>query len=60
MSGAYSTWSSMLGVALVMLLVGVRLNVLSLPEVIRRCGACGRLVRRGTVCRCARPDDDPE
>jgi hypothetical protein len=48
----------MLGVALVMLVVGVRLNLLTLPEVTRRCGACGRITRRGSVCRCARPDAD--
>jgi hypothetical protein len=59
MSGSYSTWSTMLGVGLVMLLVGVRLNMLSLPEITSRCGACGRLLRRGAVCPCARLDDEP-
>jgi hypothetical protein len=48
----------MLSVGLVMLLVGVRLNMLSLPEIVTRCGACGRLLRRGSVCPCARIEDE--
>lgn len=55
---SYAAWSQMLGVALVMLLFGVRLNLLTLPQVTRRCGACGRITRRSSVCRCARPDGD--
>jgi hypothetical protein len=56
-SGTYSTWSSMLVVGLAMLVLGVKLNVLSLPAIAtRRCGACGRLLRRRSVCRCARCD----
>jgi hypothetical protein len=47
----------MLVVALAMLVLGVKLNVLSLPEMAtRRCGACGRLLRRRSVCPCARCD----
>ena len=57
MSGAYSSWSSMLVVGLAMLVLGAKLNVLSLPELAtRRCGACGRLLRRRSVCPCARCD----
>ena len=59
MSGSLSAWSTMLSVGLVMLLVGVRLNLLSLPEITTRCGACGRLLRRGSVCPCARREDEP-
>jgi hypothetical protein len=47
----------MLSVGLVMLLVGVRLNMLS-PEIVTRCGACGRRLRRGSVCPCARLEDE--
>jgi hypothetical protein len=44
-------------VALAMLQLGVDLKLLSVNAV-RRCGACGRLVRRGRVCRCADPTAD--
>jgi hypothetical protein len=57
-SGAYASWSSALLVGLAMLIVGVRLNLLSMHDVVSRCGACGRLRRRGTLCPCTRPDDD--
>ena len=57
MSGAYSSWSAMLVVGLAMLVLGVKLNVLSLPEIAtRRCAACGRLLCRRSVCPCARCD----
>jgi hypothetical protein len=39
-----------------MLSLTVRLKVLRLPERTWRCGACRRIVRRGSICRCARPD----
>jgi hypothetical protein len=41
-------------VALAMLQLGIELKLISVNAV-RRCGACGRLVRRGRVCRCAEP-----
>ena len=41
----------------VMLALGRELGMLSRPNLPSRCGACGRLVRRGRLCPCAR---DPE
>jgi hypothetical protein len=58
MSGAYSSWSSLLLVGVAMLALGIRLDLLSLPEIASRCGACRRLVRRGSVCPCSRPRED--
>ncbi len=40
-----------------MLSLTVRLRLLRPPERTWRCGACGRIVRRGSVCPCASPDD---
>ena len=48
----------MLLVGLAMLVIGVRVNLLSMQEIVSRCGACGKLRRRDTVCSCTRPDDD--
>jgi len=53
-TGAYASWCAALVVAVGMLVLGVRLNMLSLPEWKSRCGACGRLHRRGTTCPCSK------
>jgi hypothetical protein len=52
MSGA-TAWIVVCIAALAMLQLGVGTGMLSLPRTVRRCGACGRLVRRGRVCGCA-------
>lgn len=57
MSGTLAVWIVAVVAALAMIQLGVRTSLLSLPNVARRrCGACGRLVRRGRICRCADPD----
>lgn len=48
-----TAWIVVCVAALAMLQLGVGTNMLSLPRTVWRCGACGRLVRRGRVCRCA-------
>lgn len=55
-SGLYANWAGVLAAAVVMLVTGVRLRLLSLPEWKTRCGACGRLHRPGgTPCPCSKP-----
>jgi hypothetical protein len=58
MSGAYASWSTALLVGLAMLVIGIRLDLLSLPEISTRCGACGRLRRGRATCPCTRLGDD--
>jgi hypothetical protein len=48
-----TAWIVVCVAALAMLQLGVGTKMLSLPRTVWRCGACGRLVRRGRVCRCA-------
>lgn len=43
-----------IAIGVLMLALTVRLKLLRLPDLTSRCGACGRIVRRGTVCPCAR------
>jgi hypothetical protein len=45
-----------LGFAAAMVSLGMNLGLLSKPRLTSRCGACGRLVRRGRLCECARTD----
>jgi hypothetical protein len=40
-----------------MIALALKLELL-VPLVKSRCAACGRLFRRGTVCRCARQSRD--
>jgi hypothetical protein len=54
MIAQYSPLLLTLAVGGVMLALGRDLGVLSRPQLPSRCGACGRLVRRGRVCACAR------
>ena len=54
MSGQIPTWLVTLGFAGAMLVLGMNLGLLAKPALTSRCAACGRLVRRGRVCRCAR------
>jgi hypothetical protein len=39
-----------------MVAVGMQVGMLARPKLRSRCGACGRLVRRGTVCPCSKND----
>lgn len=49
-------WVVAIAALLLMLQLGVETKQLWLPSVSRRrCGACGRLVRRGRVCPCSDP-----
>lgn len=54
MSGQLSTWFPALATSVVMLFLGMRMRVLTPPQIRMRCGACRRLVRRGTICPCTR------
>jgi hypothetical protein len=54
MNGLLFAWLLMLGFAAAMLSLGMNLGMLAKPIVWSRCGACGRAVRRGKVCRCTR------
>jgi hypothetical protein len=57
-SGQLSAWLIALGFAAAMLSLGMNLGVLAKPNLVSRCGACGRLFRRGRVCPCSRPHAD--
>jgi hypothetical protein len=52
----YVAWLVALAVAAAMLSFGMELGMLSRPRPRSRCGACGRLVRRGDVCPCSKTD----
>jgi hypothetical protein len=54
-NGLLLAWVVAGAAAFAMLQIGLSAKVLSLPQVVTRCGACGRFVRRGRVCRCADP-----
>lgn len=54
MSGELSSWLPAVAASAVMLGLGMRMRLLTPPQLRMRCGACRRLVRRGTVCPCAR------
>jgi hypothetical protein len=58
MSGAYSSWTSALVAALVMIALGVRLDLLALRKLTTRCAACGRFLRSRSECPCTRLDED--
>jgi hypothetical protein len=54
MTAYYASWFAAVAVAAVMLAFAMRVSMLTPPQPKRRCAACGRLVRRGRVCECAR------
>jgi hypothetical protein len=56
MMAQYTAWLVGLAVAGVMVAFGMELGQLARPRLHTKCGACGRLVRRGTVCPCSRTD----
>ena len=56
MMAQYSAWLIGLAAAGVMVAFGRDLGQLSRPLLHTKCGACGRLVRKGTVCPCSRDD----
>jgi hypothetical protein len=58
MTGHLSAWLVALTFAAVMLSLGMNLGMLAKPTILNRCGACGRLVRRGRVCPCSRPREN--
>ena len=58
MSAHYASWFPTVAAAVVMLFLGMRTRLLSPPELKLRCGACGRLVRRGRTCPCTRVRTD--
>jgi hypothetical protein len=45
-----------LGFAGAMVSLAMNVGLLDRPRLTSGCGACGRLVRRGRLCECARPD----
>jgi hypothetical protein len=51
-------WLLVLGLAAAMVSLGMNLGVLAKPDLTTRCGACRRIVRRGRMCPCARPNRD--
>jgi len=53
----YTSWLIGLAVAGAMVSFGMELGMLSRPRLTTRCGACGRLVRRGRVCPCSERDE---
>lgn len=57
MSSSYSALSATLASGFAMIYLGLRTQMLSLPELKVRCGACRRLVWRGRTCACARARD---
>jgi hypothetical protein len=56
MTAQYTAWFLGLAVAGAMVAFGRDLGQLSRPLLHTKCGACGRLVRRGTVCPCSKND----
>jgi hypothetical protein len=55
-SGQYPSWLAAIAASVTMLFLGVRTRMLALPELRTRCPACRRLVWRGRICHCARPE----
>jgi hypothetical protein len=53
MTSAYAIWILSLGFAGAMLSLGINLGMLARPNLWGRCGACGRVVRRGRICPCS-------
>jgi hypothetical protein len=56
MMAQYTGWLVALAAAGAMVSFGMELGMLSRPKLRTRCGACGRLVRRGRVCPCSKND----
>jgi hypothetical protein len=56
MTAQYTAWFLGLAVAGAMVAFGRDLGQLSRPLLHTKCGACGRLVRRGTACPCSKND----
>jgi hypothetical protein len=57
-SGQLSSWLPAVATSVVMLFLGMRMRLLTPPQLRVRCGACRRLVRRGAICPCARVSAD--
>jgi len=58
MSTGLASWFPAVAASAVMLFLGMRLRLLSPPELRVRCGACGRLVLRRSTCPCSRAKAD--
>jgi hypothetical protein len=54
MTAQYLSWVVALGVAGAMVSFGMGTGLLARPKLHTRCGACGRLVRRGQTCDCSK------
>jgi hypothetical protein len=54
MTTAHASWLLALAFGGAMLSLGINLGMLAKPGLWHRCGACGRIVRRGRVCPCSR------
>jgi len=55
MTGASGVLPTLVVVGLMMVFLGIELGVLDWRRPFSsRCGACGRIVRKGEVCRCSR------
>jgi hypothetical protein len=54
MTNTLGVWLLALGFGAAMLSLGMNLGMLAKPRLWTRCGACGRVVRRGRVCPCSR------
>lgn len=54
MSADYPAWLVGLAASASMVVLGVRMRMLAVPELKTRCPACRRLVWRGRTCACAR------
>ena len=57
MTAAYAFWLLALGIGGAMVSLGINVGMLAKPSLWHRCGACGRIVRRGRICPCSRHTD---
>jgi hypothetical protein len=53
-SAQYPSWLVGLASSAALIVLGVRMRMLTVPELKTRCAACGRLIWRGRTCSCAR------
>jgi hypothetical protein len=54
MTGQAGSWAIALAASGALIVLGVRLRMLTVPELKTRCAACGRLIWRGRSCSCTR------
>jgi hypothetical protein len=54
MTGQYPSWAIALAASGALIVLGVRLRMLAVPELKTRCAACHRLIWRGRACPCTR------